>query len=78
MAKNKKNNAVMQALLDMQNDGATVKITVGEDTKKTNWVNTNQDDDYLGYLSGDISNSYSGLDDVTEYDDMELEDSYLD
>jgi len=78
MAKNKKNNAVMQALLDMQNDGATVEITVGEDTKKTNWINTNQDDDYLGYLSGDASNSYSGLDDVTEYDDMELEDSYLD
>ena len=78
MAKNKKNNAIMQALLDMQNDGTTVKITVGEDTKKSNWVNTAPDDNYLAYLVGDINNSTDGLGDVSDYDDIDVEDMFLD
>lgn len=71
-------SAAMQALLDMQNDGATVEIAVGEDTKKSNWVNTVSDDNYLAYLVGDINNSTDGLDDVSDYDDIDVEDMFLD
>jgi len=71
-------SAAMQALLDMQNDGATVEITVGENTKKTNWVNTGPDDNYLAYLVGDIENTTDGLDEVSDYDDIEVGDMFLD
>ena len=71
-------SAAMQALLDMQNDGTTVKITVGEDTKKSNWVNTAPDDNYLAYLVGDIDNTTNGLDEVSDYDDIEVGDMFLD
>jgi len=71
-------SAAMQALLDMQNDGATVKITVGEKESNTNWVATGPDDNYLAYLSGDIENTSDGLDEVSDYDDIEVEDMFLD
>jgi hypothetical protein len=78
MTKGKKNSAAMQALLDMQNDGTTVKITVGEDDRKTNWVNTGPDDNYLAYLVGDIENTSDGLDEISDYDDIEVGDMFLD
>jgi hypothetical protein len=78
MAKVKKNNAAMQALLDMQNDGTTVDITVGEKAKKSNWVNTGPDDNYLAYLTGDVNNTSDGLDEVSDYDDIEVSDMFLD
>jgi len=78
MTKGKKNSAAMQALLDMQNDGTTVKITVGEDDRKTNWVSTGPDDNYLAYLVGDIENTSDGLDEISDYDDIEVGDMFLD
>ena len=78
MVKVKKNNAAMQALLDMQNDGTTVDITVGEKAKKSNWVNTGPDDNYLAYLTGDVNNTSDGLDEVSDYDDIEVSDMFLD
>lgn len=74
----KKISPAMQALLDMQNDGTTVAITYGEKKSKSNWVATGPDDDYIAYLSGEISNQSDGLTDLTEYDDIEVEDTFLD
>jgi hypothetical protein len=74
----KKISPAMQALLDMQNDGTTVAITYGEKKSKSSWVATGPDDDYIAYLSGEISNQADGLDDLFEYDDLEVESTFLD
>ncbi len=74
----KKISSAMQALLDMQNDGTTVAITYGEKKSKSSWVATRPDDDYLAYLSGDMSNQTDGLNDLFEYDDLEVESTFLD
>ena len=85
MTKGKKKTAAMQALLDMQNDGGTVEITVGEKTLKSNWTTTDADsalgdDDYVGYLTNnhDIGFGMSNDSDSIEYNDMEVEDTFLD
>ena len=41
-------NPALQALLDMQDDGATVDVTVGEKIDETKDVAI--DNDYIGYL----------------------------
>jgi|TARA_R110002051_G_C8326079_1_gene435790 hypothetical protein len=74
----RKISPAMQAVLDMQNDGTTVAITYGEKKSKSNWKATGPDDDYIAYLSGEISNQSDGLTDLTEYNDIEVEDTFLD
>ena len=75
MKKSKNNNPILQALLDMQDDGSTVDITIGENVKVKN---VSVDDDYMKYLMDDIHNDSAGMDSTIEYDDMEVEDLYLD
>ena len=75
MKKSKNNNPIFQALLDMQDDGATVDIKIGENV---NVKKVSVDDDYMEYLMDDIHNDSAGMDSTIEYDDMEVEDLYLD
>ena len=75
MKKSKNNNPIFQALLDMQDDGATVDIKIGENV---NVKKVSVDDDYMEYLMDDIHNRSDGIDSTIEYDDMEVEDLYLD
>jgi len=75
MKKTKNDNPIFQALLDMQDDGSTVDITIGENV---NVKNVSVDDDYMKYLMDDIHNDSAGMDSTIEYDDMEVEDLYLD
>ncbi len=75
----KKIDPAYQALLDMQDDGTTVAVTVGEKESKTNWVATGPEDDYLAYLTSDYDSQYASSDsDDAEYDDLEVEDMFLD
>jgi hypothetical protein len=75
MKKSKNDNPILQALLDMQDDGSTVDITIGENA---NVKNVSVDDDYMEYLMYNINNDSDGMDSTIEYDDMEVEDLYLD
>tara|TARA_Y100000310_G_C20684697_1_gene818172 strand:+ start:322 stop:549 length:228 start_codon:yes stop_codon:yes gene_type:complete len=75
MKKSKNDNAILQALLDMQDDGSTVDITIGENV---NVKNVSVDDNYMEYLMDNINNDSDGMDSTIEYDDMEVEDLYLD
>tara|TARA_Y100000034_G_scaffold16673_1_gene17952 strand:+ start:327 stop:554 length:228 start_codon:yes stop_codon:yes gene_type:complete len=75
MKKSKNDNAILQALLDMQDDGSTVDITIGENV---NIKNVSVDDNYMEYLMDNINNDSDGMDSTIEYDDMEVEDLYLD
>ena len=75
MKKSKNDNPILQALLDMQDDGTTVDITIGENV---NVKNVSVDDSYMEYLMDDIHNDSDGMDSTIEYDDMEVEDLYLD
>jgi len=75
MKKSKNNNPILQALLDMQDDGSTVDITIGENVKVKN---VSVDDNYMEYLMDDVHNDSDGMDSTIEYDDMEVEDLYLD
>ena len=59
----------------MQDDGSTVDITIGENV---NVKNVSVDDNYMEYLMDNINNDSDGMDSTIEYDDMEVEDLYLD
>jgi hypothetical protein len=65
----------LQAILDMQNDNATLKITLGqEDIIKE----IDSDVSYIDCLLNNINNPTEGLSMLAEYNDLEMEDYFLD
>ncbi len=69
-------NPALQALLDMQDDGTTVDVTVGEKIDETKDVAI--DNDYIGYLLNERENPSNGISYTAEFDDLELDDYLLD
>ena len=65
----------LQAILDMQNDNATLKITLGQEDIITE---IDSDVSYIYCLLNNINNPTEGLSMLAEYNDLEMEDYFLD